>query len=898
MSVELPGTERLDAVSVSRGGPLLVEALERYWAAADRGQPINREAFLAEYPEIAKELEDCIEGLELVRSAAEALPSSKEDAEPLPPSAVIGDFQILREIGRGGMGVVFEAEQRSLGRRVALKVLPFAAALDPRQRERFQIEAQAAARLHHAHIVPVHAVGCDRGVHFYAMQYVEGRTLASAIAALKNGGTIAPEWLGESDRPRSDGNKPSRDNAEASAPSPRPTRRSDSDAKAGSSGSRTWGASSLRPIDRMVARLGLQAAKALEHAHGLGVIHRDIKPGNLILDAEGHVWMTDFGLARIQDEIGMTRTGDVVGTLRYMSPEQAGVIDAPVDERADLYALGATLYELAVQRPAFDGPDRRSLLRQLQFEDPPRPGRIDPALPRDLETILLKALAKEPVDRYRTAAGLADDLERFLNDQPIQARRPNLGERLVRWTRRHRAAVLTVSAVLFAALLATTLVLAHSQRITNQALAEANQAKADLQTALEETEEALFQARAARESEREALQLTYQAMNQVTLPAMGRLAIAGLIEPRTYEAAVRFYERLAERAVDDSLPEEERFAMLDLRAEAARYAAFFRASKQELLATRDEIDRRWDPEIDDAYRVAIERTARAASSHPDLRAAAFEQASVIEAYAFWLRRVGSHDKARRQYARAVDLVAPWAERNPADGQALAKWAADQAAVAQCLKLSGQDDEAAKAWNAIRQRLEALEADAAEHDKPERIKALVQARQALARQAEWSRDPTAQRDHLEAALELDPENPGLLDRLARLLIQDEDGPVFDPQTALRHAEAAVQLDPESPRRFETLGLVKIQLGDDEDAVEAFKKAGELAGSFRPFLNYAMVAPLVRLGRLEEARRRYEQASANLLENQNPVATPEHEPMRLEAEAALETASTSDSEAVRN
>ncbi len=188
-----------------------------------------------------------------------------------------------------------------------------------------------------------------------------------------------------------------------------------------------------REYCRTVARLGAEAADALEHAHGLGILHRDIKPANLLIDLQGAVWITDFGLARFPAGLSLTQTGDLLGTLRYMSPEQALGRRGVVDQRTDIYSLALTLYELLTLRPAFDGLDHQELLRQIALDDPLPPRRINPAVPRDLETIILKATAKDPSNRYATARELAADLGRFLDDQPILARRPGPVERTLRW---------------------------------------------------------------------------------------------------------------------------------------------------------------------------------------------------------------------------------------------------------------------------------------------------------------------------------------------------------------------------------------------------------------------------------------------------------------------------------
>jgi tetratricopeptide (TPR) repeat protein len=193
----------------------------------------------------------------------------------------------------------------------------------------------------------------------------------------------------------------------------------------------------------------VQAAEALDHAHQAGIVHRDVKPANLLLDGRGNLWVTDFGLAHVQHgDASLTATGDVVGTLRYMSPEQALAKRVVIDHRTDVYSLGATLYELLTLQPAFRGSDRQELLRQIAFEEPTPPRRIEKAIPAELETIVLKAMAKSPTERYATAQELADDLQRFQQDRPIWARRPTLGQRLRRWCRRHKPVVWATAAVI------------------------------------------------------------------------------------------------------------------------------------------------------------------------------------------------------------------------------------------------------------------------------------------------------------------------------------------------------------------------------------------------------------------------------------------------------------------
>jgi serine/threonine protein kinase/Flp pilus assembly protein TadD len=484
----------------------VIRILEEYLEELEGGARLNPEELAARCPELAAPLKACLASLEFLQEAAL---SFRGRGQPVPPTSAenlselgrLGDFHLVREVGRGGMGVVYEAEQISLGRRVALKVLPFAAALDARQLQRFKNEAQAAACLHHTNIVPVFGVGCERGVHYYAMQFIEGLSLAEVIADLRllvaegakeltSGPPASASGVAPPTGPnrREPGRQPTPCNVQPARALTRPA----------AALSTEWSNKSPT-FFRTVAHLGVQAAEALEHAHQLGVVHRDIKPANLLVETasplappgrgvggEGiRLWVTDFGLAHCQGQAGLTVTGDLVGTLRYMSPEQALAQPGGVDQRTDIYALGATLYELLTLEPAFNGRDRQELLRQIGFEEPRPVRRVNPAVPAELETIVLKALAKNPAERYPTARALADDLQRFVKDEPILARRPTLVRRAQRWARRHRPVVWSAAV----ALLVTLAGLAGSVGwvVRDQA---ARQAKvgADLQAAWEEAQ--------------------------------------------------------------------------------------------------------------------------------------------------------------------------------------------------------------------------------------------------------------------------------------------------------------------------------------------------------------------------------------------------------------------------
>jgi serine/threonine protein kinase/predicted negative regulator of RcsB-dependent stress response len=444
---------------------LLANIIDEITLRLNSGEVIEIEDYVSRYPELAGVLPGVLETLTLVRQPPER--DGNDDSDDSQVYGLLGDFRILRQIGRGGMGVVYEAEQISLRRRMALKVLPFAGMLDPQRLKRFKNEARAAATLDHPNIVAVHSVGEERGVHYFAMQLVEGQSLVQVIAELrKSRGLIVVDRSAiirsspDSNNPSGSSNSISARNAPDSRPDrgaindnpalvPEPLPPSTDTVRASQAAISTVPSFDSREYYRTVARLGEQAARALDHAHQNGIVHRDVKPGNLMVDAAGKLWVTDFGLARMDSESGVTLSGDLLGTLAYMSPEQALAQRTVVDHRTDIYSLGATLYELLTLRPPYSGKDRQELLKRIAFDEPRRPRQFNRLIPPDLETIVNKAMEKDAVDRYKSAVDLADDLRRFLEDLPIVARRVSLGVLARKWLRRHTALVAALVAVVF-----------------------------------------------------------------------------------------------------------------------------------------------------------------------------------------------------------------------------------------------------------------------------------------------------------------------------------------------------------------------------------------------------------------------------------------------------------------
>lgn len=388
-----------------------------------------------------------------LRKAVECLKSSRNEESPphalvevvgprtmLPGAAagagLLGDYRILRELGRGGMGIVYEAEQISLGRRVALKILPFAPLMDPRQLQRFQNEARAVATLEHPNIVTVYGVGTERGVHYYAMRYIDGHNLAQIIDRLRQ--------------------------HERTPVSGSSTSKIHSDATPNAQSALADLLNTHAPADpaylAAVVRIGIETAEALDYAHERGIVHRDVKPSNLMLDQTGRLWVTDFGLARIEADPTLSMSGGVLGTLRYMSPEQALGKRGLVDHRSDIYSLGTTLYELLTLTPIFPEATRETLPSRIATDEPRPPRHLNPQIPSDLETILLKAMAKNAADRYATAGEFAEDLKRFVEARPILARPVGRATRFLKWTRRRPA----VAGLLAVCLVATVSLLVGS----------------------------------------------------------------------------------------------------------------------------------------------------------------------------------------------------------------------------------------------------------------------------------------------------------------------------------------------------------------------------------------------------------------------------------------------------
>jgi serine/threonine protein kinase len=396
----------------------------------------------------------------------------------IPLQQRLGDFEIVREIGRGGMGVVYEAVQVSLGRKVALKVLSTGLGLTPQAVQRFQREAESAARLHHTNIIPIYATGSQEGVHFYAMELIEGPSLDHVIRDMR--------LTRSGDSPTQ---TPVPADGSAATVSYEPTVRDSN------SGPAAWTSSSLSSSGTQyfdtIARLVAEVADALDYAHRHNIVHRDIKPANLLVAPEGRLSLNDFGLARVLEQPGMTATGEILGTPAYMSPEQVAAGRTPLDHRTDIYSLGATLYELLTLRPPFAGERRDQVLAQILYKDPRPPRSVNKKVPIDLETICLKAMEKDPDRRYQTAGAMTEDLQRYVSRYSISARRAGPIGRGVKIVRRHpglaSGIAFAVLALIVAGLLAYDAHWAEKRHVMEQVQAQQRLATERRERALEQS---------------------------------------------------------------------------------------------------------------------------------------------------------------------------------------------------------------------------------------------------------------------------------------------------------------------------------------------------------------------------------------------------------------------------
>jgi serine/threonine protein kinase len=768
------------------GDSSLAASLEEFLGLVKAGKRPSREEFLASCGDPDGALADCLDGLEFILSAAPDLgqpePSGDDPAAgpgPLAPDSRLGDYRVVREVGRGGMGVVYEAEQVSLGRRVALKVLPFAAALDPKHRQRFQLEAQAAAHLHHPHIVPVFAVGRDEGIHYYAMQFVDGRSLAGVVRELRRQARAAA-------RP-----------PEAPAVPPPVAPAGSTTSIPGSDGLTPQPGSGIttrsRAFFRTVARLGMQAAEALEHAHALGVIHRDVKPANLLIDARGDLYVTDFGLARFLDDPGMTRTGDLMGTLAYMSPEQA-LGRREVDHRTDIYSLGATLYELLTLRTAFEGRDRQVLLRKIAQDEPARPKKLNPSVPRDLETVILKAMEKEPSGRYPAARELAEDLRRFLADEPVHARRPNLFEKTAKWAKRHRPVVATAAVLLPLSMAVAGGLLWAEQRRT----AQANQAL------------------------RENILATFTVSDAANMMAMQRFSADAMQANGTdrpvdadafFRTVLNYYEKVAQYPATDT----------EMRAIVAR--AHHRVGFT--LAVMRKPHSPWQQ----SFRLAVAEFEALIREEPRERHHKLNLAYALNDWAMLLTVGHGLEAAEPLYHRAIEIRKAVAlDSPPVEPDELGSLASYELSWAAGLESAGRKGEAEQTRQSLTDFYRELARRLPGDTSTRRI--LAEAHRLPGLMVDQAGDRITAERFYRLALILDPTEPLACNNLAWLLVNDPYSLPFNPQEAAPLARIAAAGRPDDGAIMNTLGVAEYRVGRYIEGARALERSMALRAGGDP------------------------------------------------------------------
>lgn len=463
---------------------LLDKAVSLYCKAWADGIRLDPEEFCVEHatcgPELRQRLDHFLYAAEGLRAGSTDHPEDRPEKggeQATEPGKRLGDFRLIREIGRGGMGVVFEAEQVSLARRVALKVLPPHLTLRPESVERFKREASTASRLRHPGIVEIYSVGEEADTHYFAMEMVEGTPLNRIIGKLRD----------EESFP-STGESLTGASRDGSIQHDEPVKTKDQDPPSG----KKTGFFKKNTFIESVCRLVSQVADALDHAHRAGVIHRDVKPSNIILRSNGSAVLTDFGLAREEGLSSLTMTGEFAGTPHYVSPEQAMTRRKEVDHRTDIYSLGATLYELLTLRRPFDGKSSQEILGKIIAKDPPALRKLNPLIPRDLETICLAAMEKSPGRRYQTAKEMADDIERFLKFEPVQARPVGIVTRTLRVVRRNPAFSALV-ALICVVVIGGPLIFGIQQQVAKNRISKA------LSRAREDAEKARIEAERSRQ---------------------------------------------------------------------------------------------------------------------------------------------------------------------------------------------------------------------------------------------------------------------------------------------------------------------------------------------------------------------------------------------------------------
>jgi eukaryotic-like serine/threonine-protein kinase len=656
------GSETMSMADPKRDPDLVDNLAEEFAGRLRAGERPSVEEYASRHPEIADELRTVLAGVALMEQLKPKRTDIRRTSPPRPehdplPSRV-AEYRIVREIGRGGMGVVCEAYQETLGRRVAIKLLGSHLLADAKLRERFRRESRAAARLHHTNIVPVFAVGESNGQSYYVMQLIDGESLAEVIRRVAaNRNPLLPPDNAEitrriappqpapapTDLVRPKGTEvrlnrpPSTPVLESNAEDSSVTKTSDSSIL-----SRTVEHSpgNSREFWHTVARIGASVADALAYSHGRGVLHRDIKPSNLLMDNRGTVWVTDFGVAKILEEANLTQSGEFAGTLKYMPPER---FSGHSDARGDIYSLGVTLYELLTLRPAYPETSPQHLIMLIGQGAATPPRKLNADIPADLETVVLKSIARDPEQRYQTAADMAEDLRRFMEDRPVLAKRSGPIGRTWRWCRRNPA-LASAMALTFSLLVAITIISVVASARTKAASLEVAAAKQEIEKALASETAQRQHAESISNLALEALNQTYERFaptRQVaTAPTSNEDGIELPMQPalppeavRLLEDLLRTYERIARAGGE--------FRGLQSRAAEANFRI---GDICQRLGRSDDAVR--------AYRAAIDLYSRSQKDQ-DTDVIRIKLARAYSELGQTLRSMQQFDPARLEYDRAI-----------------------------------------------------------------------------------------------------------------------------------------------------------------------------------------------------------------------------------------------------
>ncbi len=620
MDASEPNQSQLDAIA------------EAFSEAIRRGENPSIDAVLAQHEDPTGRLRSLLESIAMIESLKSL--SLRRDATDVPVAVELDhldDYKIVRQIGRGGMGIVFEAVHLPLSRRVAVKVLATRALEQTKDIERFRRESRAAARLRHTNIVPVFGVGHDQGYHYYVMDFIDGTSMRDWIHRRSGVRSLDPVTVDEH-----------------------------FDQTAGSLELHTSETSvcheEAEPISfktqshdyvRWVARLGSTICDAIQYAHDRGVLHRDIKPANLLIDKNQQVWIADFGLAKLAEQRDATRTGDLVGTPQYMPPES---FDGSYDVRSEVYGVGLTLFELLTERPAIQGRTSAEVIRQACSGVALSPRRINPAIPRDLETIVLKSLAILPSERYASARELGDDLRRFVSDQPIAARRTGPLGRTVRWTKREPV-VASMTLLTFVLLIALAAVSAFGYYRTRESLASATAAEAAARQSLRDRTEALGQAESQRARAEANLQVALTTFDTVIQN----------INDRGIHADADFLSDITDRTTPNVTPDDARLleSLLSFLDELATN------NSEDLLAESALAARRVGDvyaslgklrEAERAYIDALTRYRHLVVSRPDDPQPILAQAEIMNELSGILSLRGQLGRAMQMFGETVTLL--------------------------------------------------------------------------------------------------------------------------------------------------------------------------------------------------------------------------------------------------